>query len=996
MIGQTVSHYRIIEKLGEGGMGVVYVAEDAHLARRVAIKFLSSLDHHYRARFIREARAVSSLNHPNIALVYDYGETLEGTPFIVMELVLGRPLSEHLEEGLTQARSVEIVSSIAEALGEAHENGIVHRDMKPSNVVITEKGQVKVLDFGLVKHLFEQSSNSANQDDAETIYSTQTRSDVIVGTPLYLSPEQAKGKPVDGRSDLFALGSLLYECLTGHSAFSGSSVLEIGAQVIHVNPLPPSQLNPEVPAELDRITLKALEKKVEDRYQSAFELLADLRAIKPHLSGEGRPAAIRNNQTPIGGTRRSSALHTFTTSMRKQRFSLTALIAVVAFTAVAIWAVIHWWPRSYYLPPAAALVWYDRGTDALRNGAYFQASKALEQAIAIDNRYALAHARLAQAWAELDYTDKAKDELLTTTGLVGDRSSLSPKDALYLDATTAGIRRDFAAAVKAYSGIAELSPEDPQVYVDLGYAYENNGDVDKALESYHKAINLNSGQYATAFLRAGIVYNRKLDAAKATEYFNKAEELYRAASNSEGVNEVLRQRGVLFRESGKYDDARTQFQHSLDAARAIGNEAQQISALIELSYLASTRGSTAEAEDFATQAIAFAQDKHLENLAAGGLLELGNSFSSRGDYTSAEKYFKQAIEFARANKGRMREARGLSNLGGMYIQLLRVDEGLPMVQQALTFFQENNYPKNVAFCLTHISRGYRRKGDYDTALKALNQKLQIAQQGGSQPAIADCDMEIGAVLFDQESLPQALGKYDQAHQIYQAVGNKGRTIYSQANRANILWRLGRYDESREALNEAVSAVEQSPGNFKQLVPVLHLVAAQISLSERNFADAIAKSNEAISLAGKDYPDVAIEAKFTLGLVKALAGSGKEGRTLCEEAVRMANDASDIALLSRAMLSQAEASLQSGDAQEAWNLATQAQEKFATGSRLESEWRAWLIAARASQQLGDKGKAEELMGQSMNARSQLEQNWGGEAFKGYVSRPDIQAYYKGLN
>ncbi|MGH9958068.1 MAG: serine/threonine-protein kinase, partial [Pyrinomonadaceae bacterium] len=188
MIGQTISHYRIIEKLGEGGMGVVYLAEDTHLARRVAIKFLSSLDDTYRARFLREARAVSALSHPNIAAVYDYGETEDGQPYIVMELVRGATLGRLLEEqSLTLARSVQIVASIAEALAEAHHQGIVHRDVKPSNVVITERGQVKVLDFGLVKQLTEWSGKETNSS-APTLFSTHTRSDVIVGTPLYLSP----------------------------------------------------------------------------------------------------------------------------------------------------------------------------------------------------------------------------------------------------------------------------------------------------------------------------------------------------------------------------------------------------------------------------------------------------------------------------------------------------------------------------------------------------------------------------------------------------------------------------------------------------------------------------------------------------------------------------------------------------------------------------------------------------------------------------------------
>jgi serine/threonine protein kinase len=287
MIDQTISHYRIIEKLGEGGMGVVYVAEDTHLARRVAIKFLSSPDHSYRARFLREARAVSALTHPNIATVFDYGETPEGQPYIVMELIKGQTLNDLLQEGpLTLAQAVQIVASIAEALGEAHHQGIVHRDVKPSNIVITERGQVKVLDFGLVKQL-DQQYTFAGDPNVPTLPPALTRSDVIVGTPLYLTPEQATGKPVDGRSDLFALGALLYECLTGQSAFSGASVLEIGAQIIHVNPPPPSQINPRIPAELDRITMKTLEKKVEARYQSAEEMLEDLRTLQATLGTDG-------------------------------------------------------------------------------------------------------------------------------------------------------------------------------------------------------------------------------------------------------------------------------------------------------------------------------------------------------------------------------------------------------------------------------------------------------------------------------------------------------------------------------------------------------------------------------------------------------------------------------------------------------------------------------------------------------------------------------------
>src|SRR5258708_1398804 len=282
MIGQVVSHYRILEGLAKGGMGEVYLAEDTNLGRRVAIKFpmLESNEHDFRARFLREARAVSELSNPHIATVFDYGETSEGRPFLVMEYVRGRTLNRVMRKGqLTVSRVLEIVEAVASALDEAHTRGIVHRDIKPSNIMVDDRGQVKVLDFGLAKQLNEDKLHES-EPEARTLLAVHTRSGAMVGTPAYLSPEQAMGGDVDGRSDLFALGGVFYECVTGHAAFPGTSLIEIAANVIHFEPPPPSSLNPAVPPELDSIILKALAKNPERRYQSAAELIAEVRSVR--------------------------------------------------------------------------------------------------------------------------------------------------------------------------------------------------------------------------------------------------------------------------------------------------------------------------------------------------------------------------------------------------------------------------------------------------------------------------------------------------------------------------------------------------------------------------------------------------------------------------------------------------------------------------------------------------------------------------------------------
>ena len=276
-VGQIVSSYRVVRRIGRGGMGVVYEAQDTRLGRNVALKFLPpdySGDKPALERFQREARAASALNHPNICTLHDIG-THEGRPFLVLELLDGQTLQKRIQSGpLAVEELLELGLQICDALDAAHARGIVHRDLKPANLFATARGQAKVLDFGLAKRLGPPESGAAGDDGP------LSTPGAVIGTVAYMSPEQARGQDLDARTDLFSLGVVLYEAATGRLPFQGDATAILFDAILNKAPAPPRQWNPALPAELEHIILKTLEKDRAVRYQTAADLRADLKRLK--------------------------------------------------------------------------------------------------------------------------------------------------------------------------------------------------------------------------------------------------------------------------------------------------------------------------------------------------------------------------------------------------------------------------------------------------------------------------------------------------------------------------------------------------------------------------------------------------------------------------------------------------------------------------------------------------------------------------------------------
>ena len=949
--------YRLLELLGRGGMGEVYLADDLKLGRKVAIKFLlpdKTQDAEARRRLLREAQAAASLDHPGICTVFEVDETSDGRIYVAMQYVQGETLARVLERGPRPVRAaLSMCSSLAEALAAAHHHGIIHRDLKPANVIVTPSGQPKLLDLGIAKIVAR--ANVANDDRTG---SGATSAGMIIGSPGYMSPEQVEQRPVDGRSDLFSLGVVLFECLTGRRAFDGSTTFETIANVLHVHPPAPSSLRPELTAGHDELCARLLAKDRDDRFKSADEVVGAIQLLLSQKRGD----------TFIGPDRPVRPWWS-----RSAPALIVGAIAILA--AVGGWI----WTRPRPLPPVPkdSQQWYERGTDALRDGASFTAVQMLQEATKAFPDNALAYARLAEAHAELDDETAAKDDLVRVSSVVSNEQRLPEVEKFRLQAARALVLRDVDTAVNLYRRLVDLVPDKSRAWLDVGRAQESEGLVTEARASYANAIAQDKA-YAAAYLRLGTLHGLEANRREALEAFAEAERLYRATGNAEGVTETIIRRGALYDGGNEPKLARVELERALSRAEDAKNIYQRLRVQIALSSVTASEGRLEDAQKLARAALKEGTEHRLETFVADGLVWLAGLIQQpRPDEAAA--LLDQANLLAQRHGSQRISARANVQLAQVRLIQNRDDEALAIIDRELPRLQASRYRRTELEALSIKARALQSFDRLDEARAIVSNLLSAAEANKNESAIAQSAGDLALVTTSLGDFPAALKLRERVTSIRIEQGDQETLPYHFANLVDLLIRLGRTADAERLLAEIdanVSARKPEYERFAGRAAALRALLLATTLRCDGIPALLARVR-----ADKYSPP------WALTQVPALSAFCDARRKRAASVPQEPAASTDPSVLRERQYWLAITALERGDASVAMSEVKQGLTRLGNMSNDELRWRMAAVGALAARMIGDEKAMAEFTATAKTSLGRVRAAWTAD-FQTYEQRADL--------
>ena len=968
----VAERYRITRLLGRGGMGEVYEAHDLLLEEAVALKTLRAdlvQNESFVQRFQQEITLARKVTHPNVCRIYEVGIRLPVTPtadvdeptrraerpllFFAMELLQGETLLDRIRAGrLKREEAFPIAVQLAEGLHAAHRAGIVHADFKSANVILVPAPagvRAVITDFGVAR----LDPSRLVVDDTRTLTDNMR----LAGTLGYMSPEQIAGEDLTTASDLYSFGIVLFEMASAERPFDDRDLIKSVMLRAADQPKPIRAKVPDIDPRWEAAINRCLQRDPKRRFASAGELAAWFRG------GAWRPVRYWTRQE---WTRNLAA----------------ALVVLLAALGGWMWAY-----RPYRPPPDAQLA-YDRGVDALHSMAYETARKALEQTVAIDPAFALAHASLARAYDELDYTDRAKDAMLRAIA-AAQESRLTADAERRLRALQFMVQRDYERAAPLVRQVeAEATGTDrAAAALESGWLAQQMENSGAAAAAFERALTLEPS-YAAAKLRLGFLFGRqggKDDMALSA--FKEAEQLYRAGGNTEGVTQTLLEQANLLDRRNREREALPIIEQALTVARGVGNRYQEI----RLRFLQATAfrdlGDTTRAADLVREAIDVALAENMDNLAATGQIDLGNIYLRRGDLRTAEPILRRALDTARRGRVRRIEARALVSLGSMCEQDHRPAEARPLIEASLAFYRQAGYERESLQAAILLGGVLRQLGQNEDGIRILRDTLPGAVRLQDRRLEAQLRERIAENLRDLGDWPAAIAEYTKTGGLYGAI-SQGEEARVQA--AELEWRVGRSEEALRLLRGAQEF--QTESKDQGLLFSITSARAEIAYSQGRFGDARALVRKALATTDSDSPS-SRPLTFLTALIQIRFERDAEG---LPPATRVVNELEQAGLASDAAFARlaiAEALATGSQRAQSETYAREALSYFEPRRVWEAAVRGHLIAARMSP---ERREVDLHQAGARAALAQLRSVWGAPAVEAYLTRPDIRQLSSAAN